>query len=466
MKRFLAWVRGRPDPGSVTTDTVSPNNSELVDNRASSRQTRRSQVDDIDLHVPGAFPPSPTVLPQLATHDNNLEERNILGVTSTAPTVDTEIDIGIDVSKLTPLHTDLGPHLHPRRARPSTPPAHSTRRPESARSKPIRKPRFRDDSAIEDPYGQQYKAFEKGLFRSPVSAVTLVYPETKPLPSNRAESLFKREWEQREKEKKALQALDGRPARVIPRGPAVRPLSREWHMKVSEAMRTLQGYAVARSPSGDDLFQRDIATCLKPLAWLNDEMINAYLSVLVQYLRDSTGNSAPGEKPKFHAFNTFFFSTLKEKGYEGVRRWAKRAKIGGEGLLEVDTVFIPVHQASHWTLMVVRPSDRTIEYYDSLGARGAREVEIIKKWLQGELGLKFEAEEWTFLSSVSSQQDNMSDCGVFLLINAKAIALGIEPTAFGPKDTVTLRAKIVAELMNGGLHGAFAPVDKKGQILL
>jgi Ulp1 family protease len=231
-------------------------------------------------------------------------------------------------------------------------------------------------------------------------------------------------------------------------------------------MRTLQGYPVAKSPSGDDLYQRDIATCIKPLAWLNDEIINAYLTVLVQYLRHSTGNTAPNERPKFHAFNTFFYSTLRDKGYQGVRRWANRAKIGGEALLDVDTVFIPVHQASHWTLIVVRPMDRTIEYFDSLGARGVREVEVIKKWLHGELGDKFDPEEWTFLPSVSSQQDNMSDCGVFLLVNAKAIALGIEPTAFGASDTVDLRMKIVAELMNGGLHGPFCPVDKMGQTLL
>jgi hypothetical protein len=55
---------------------------------------------------------------------------------------------------------------------------------------------------------------------------------------------------------------------------------------------------------------------------------------------------------------------------------------------------------------------------------------------------------------------------VFLLTNAKAIALEIEPTAFGPSDTQNLRKKIVAELMNGGLHGDFCPVDRMGNTLL
>lgn len=396
--------------------------------------------------------------PRLAPRDEQLEEDFVL--------VDATQELAIDVSTAPQLHTDLGSYLHPRRPKYTPSPQRSRAAETTPSTKPIRRPRFHDDLAIEDPYGQQYRAYEKLPFGRPVSAVSLFYPEKKPLPDNRIASLLAPEWERREKERRALEGLAGRPTRIIPRGPAVRPLSREWMMKVSEAMRTLQGYAVARSPSGDDLYQRDIATCIKPLAWLNDEIINAYLTVLVQYLRQSTGNTAPNERPKFHAFNTFFYSTLKDKGYQGVRRWANRAKIGGEALLDVDTVFIPVHQASHWTLMVVRPMDRTIEYFDSLGARGVREVEVIKNWLRGELGDKFDAEEWTFLPSVSSQQDNMSDCGVFLLTNAKAIALGIEPTAFGASDTVGLRAKIVAELMNGGLHGPFCPVDKMGQILL
>jgi Ulp1 family protease len=117
----------------------------------------------------------------------------------------------------------------------------------------------------------------------------------------------------------------------------------------------------------------------------------------------------------------------------------------------------------------VRPADRAIEYFDSLdrmGRQGARQVKNIKEWLRGELGAKYDDDEWNVLPSVSSQQDNGSDCGVFLLTNAKAIALEIEPTAFGPSDTQNLRKKIVAELMNGGLHGDFCPVDRMGNTLL
>ena len=72
-------------------------------------------------------------------------------------------------------------------------------------------------------------------------------------------------------------------------------------------------------------------------------------------------------------------------------------------------------------------------------------------------------EEWTVLDTPSPQQDNGSDCGVFLLSTAKAIGLGLEPSVYGPRDIPTLRKKIVAELLNGGLEGEFDPVGNTGE---
>ncbi|KAJ5620342.1 cysteine proteinase [Penicillium lagena] len=220
------------------------------------------------------------------------------------------------------------------------------------------------------------------------------------------------------------------------------------------------------SLSGDPISRRDIATCVTPLEWLNDEIINAYIALIIDYLRGSTGHTGRQDQPRYHAFNSFFYSSLRDKGYQGVRRWANRAKIGGERLLEVDTVFVPVHQSSHWTLLVVRPGERTVEYFDSLGARGAAQFKVIKEWLRGELGARFDEEEWTLLPSRSSSQDNGSDCGAFLLSNAKAIAIGIDPRAFGAADINMLRKKIVAELINGGLRDEFDPVEETGIALL
>ncbi|KAJ5713508.1 uncharacterized protein N7483_010689 [Penicillium malachiteum] len=427
--------------------------------------TEQPDLQDAALfQIPGAFPSSPPRTPRLAPteHVKHYEPptRPSREAEKTA-----ELDrMDVDIPFMPELRTELGSYLRPQRSQrlsiPST--------PVQKKPRPIETPKRTDEThpdamQIDDPWAARSMMFEMLPFGAPVSAVQLVSPQRTPIPNNRIASIYQKEWDQREQEKQAWDAEQGRAIRIRPQGKCVRQLSVSWLDRVTKAMHS-HG-AVAQSLSGDELYQKDIATCIKPLAWLNDEIINSYLAVIIQYLRNSTGNT-PDQRPRYHAFNSFFYSSLRDKGYDSVRRWAKRAKIGGEVLLEVDTVFVPVHESSHWTLMVVRPMDRTIEYFDSLGGRGARQVDTIRKWLHGELGNKFVADEWTLLPSVSSYQDNGSDCGVFLLTNAKAIALNIEPTAFGAKDTILLRRKIVAEIMNGGLHGEFSPVDKTGTVLL
>ncbi|OGM39859.1 sentrin/sumo-specific protease [Aspergillus bombycis] len=295
----------------------------------------------------------------------------------------------------------------------------------------------------------------------PVSAVRLFYPEAKPLPPGRTESVYAEEWRKIEEEEERKRI----PARIRVEGPAVRPLSGEWMSRVSSAMATSSNRRIATTLAGDPLTKKDLSTCFTPMAWLNDEVINSYLALIVDYLRRTNHNNGRGDKPRFHAFNTFFFSNMRDKGYQSVRRWANRAKIGGASLLDVDTVFVPVHNSAHWTLIVIKPLERTIEHFDSLGSVSHRHVGVMKDWLRNELGPRYAEEEWRVLPSVSPQQDNGSDCGVFLLSTAKAVAIGIEPLSYCARDIVLLRKKIVAELMAGGLEGDFDPASG-GEVLL
>ncbi|RJE22010.1 Ulp1 protease family protein, partial [Aspergillus sclerotialis] len=297
---------------------------------------------------------------------------------------------------------------------------------------------------------------------SAVSAVNLVRPVPLAIPPGRTESLLAEEWRKMEKERIEKEKSEEKPKiRVRIEGPAVQPLTPEWEAKIREAMLKPDTRTIVTTSSGDPLTRKDLATCCVPEAWLNDEVINAYLPLLVDHLRRANNNAGRHDKPRFHAFNTFFFSNLRDKGYPSVRRWARRAKIGGSDLLNVETVFVPVHNRAHWTLVVVKPTERTIENFDSLGSLSQVHVNLIKGWLAEELGDEFVAEEWKVLSSASPQQTNGSDCGVFLLSTAKAVALGIDPLSYGPGDIPQLRRKVVGELMNGGLEGAFNPLEGK-----
>ncbi|KAL2002850.1 hypothetical protein VTN02DRAFT_5747 [Thermoascus thermophilus] len=352
------------------------------------------------------------------------------------------------------LHTELAPYLHPDRiVHEDLVPVAETVGDEAK----ARRAQTEVEARLQNGIPEWLKSATP--FGKPVSAVELFKPKPAPLAPLREESIFAPEWrkvEELDKEKR-------REGRIRPEGPAVRPLSAKWEARVEEAMAQPSNRQLGTTLSGDPLTKRDLATCYTRMAWLNDEVINAYLALIVDYLRRSSGNSGRNVRPKFHAFNTFFFSNLRDRGYESVRRWASRAKIGGENLLSVDTVFVPVHNSAHWTLMVIRPSARTIEHFDSLGSLSIAHVNKAKEWLRGELGPLYKDEEWSVLPSASPQQDNGSDCGVFLLSTAKAVAVGLEPLSYGAADITLLRKKIVAELIHGRLEGEFDPAGVSGE---
>lgn len=255
-------------------------------------------------------------------------------------------------------------------------------------------------------------------------------------------------------------------ARRIPKEKVIQPLSPEWEGRVKAAMDTPDMRTVLVTlPSGTNLTRKDFGT-LKVVpgrdpshGWLNDEIILASLQQVVDYgLRVS--NHAAGKTPKYHAFNTFFYKNLRDKGAQSIKRWATKVKIGGRALEEVERVFIPVHQRSHWTLLVVSPVARTIEYFDSMGGEADSYIRNAKLWLATEMGARFKEEEWavpTGTHGVGPRQSNMSDCGVFTCTTARMVALGVDPMAYGGEDMGVQRGRMAAELLNGGLFGDFDP---------
>jgi hypothetical protein len=254
--------------------------------------------------------------------------------------------------------------------------------------------------------------------------------------------------------------------RRIPKEKVIQPLSAEWEVRVKRAMDTPDMRTVLVTlPSGTKLTRKDFGT-LKVVegrdpshGWLNDEIILASLQQVVDYGLRVSGHRA-GQTPKYHAFNTFFYKNLRDKGAQSIKRWATKAKIGGRALEEVERVFIPVHQGAHWTLLVVSPTARTIEYFDSMGGVADSYIRNVKLWLAAEMGSRFHEEEWavpTGTHGVGPRQTNGSDCGVFTCTTARMVALGVDPMAYGGEDMRVQRGRMVAELLNGGLFGDFDP---------
>ena len=108
---------------------------------------------------------------------------------------------------------------------------------------------------------------------------------------------------------------------------------------------------------------------LSGLNWLNDEIINFYMQMIVSRAAESQERL-----PATYAFTTFFYSTLIDRGYTAVRRWTKKVDLFSHAVL-----LVPVHLGMHWCLAAVDLDRKKITYYDSMGGNNKVRVDPIIK---------------------------------------------------------------------------------------
>jgi Ulp1 family protease len=134
----------------------------------------------------------------------------------------------------------------------------------------------------------------------------------------------------------------------------------------------------------------------------------------------------------------------------------KRAGVGGVNIFKCERLFLPINMGSHWTLLIINGTDKTIEYLDSLGGDGTRFFKLARDLLQAELGDKYDAEKWKDSKrSRSSKQDNGSDCGVFTCFNGLAAAKDLAYKEVTAKKMPAARKMMAGVLINGGFEGDF-----------
>lgn len=189
--------------------------------------------------------------------------------------------------------------------------------------------------------------------------------------------------------------------------------------------------------------------------WLNDEIINVYMSLIVQ--RAARGN---GALPRVHCFNSFFASKLYiEDGYNygNVRRWTLPVRLRQSGqlvdsILDLDRIIVPINlNNTHWTCAVIDLRGRKFEYYDSMGGRNARCLESLAAWLKDEYMNKRKEDrsdvlEWPREYPAVPAQSNCSDCGMFSLVFAEYASRGAEFT-FKQKDIRDFRVQVCNEIV-------------------
>jgi hypothetical protein len=231
------------------------------------------------------------------------------------------------------------------------------------------------------------------------------------------------------------QLLAQQPPPPPPPKPLIAPLSDSERTQLQDlAAKSSHGKNGSFDIVPNKISARDFGTLLpamfngSAMAWLNDEIVNQYLSILVKTLNDDCGfvYKRGGPAPPYHAFTSHWYTSMKAD-VKKVERWAGRVGLGGKQFLDAKVILFPICDGSHWRLLAVKPKERTIEYLDSLGWDGTKYTQKLRQYLQHELKELYHDGDWTVLQQQrSSRQLNGSDCGVFVLLNALVTVLGRE----------------------------------------
>lgn len=272
-------------------------------------------------------------------------------------------------------------------------------------------------------------------------------------------------------QKEARAALETRQAeelkKKLEKTGGLRPPNKKLVDKLSdEAIHRIQstlaaGFTTNLAVTGEgvELRRSDFAKVVPPTEWLNDEIVNGALNWL-----DKAVNSAAGIKNvriqtrKCAVFNSFFFKMLREQGVKKGVRPLGRMGIKKENFFEVDTLLLPICENSHWTLLVIRPSKRTVSHMDSLNPRGNMEfIKTASEWLNEFLQDDYVGKEWTIVSHEAPRQVNGWDCGVHIITNAMCLALSLNPIeTYLAGDMPMQRLRVAGMLLNGGYHGDYS----------
>ncbi|CAH2079533.1 unnamed protein product [Thlaspi arvense] len=188
--------------------------------------------------------------------------------------------------------------------------------------------------------------------------------------------------------------------------------------------------------------------CLKPFAWLNDEVINVYLELLKE--RETRD---PQKYLKCHFFNTFFYIKLVSASgynYEAVRRWTTQRKLG-YNLIDCDIIFVPIHGGVHWTLAVINKRECKFLYLDSLNGYDPRILNVLAKYIVDEVkdksGKVIDVSSWDieFVKDLPRQQ-NGYDCGMFMLKYIDFYSRGLA-LHFSQKEMPYFRLRTANEIL-------------------
>jgi hypothetical protein len=211
---------------------------------------------------------------------------------------------------------------------------------------------------------------------------------------------------------------------------------------------------------------------LRPGEYLNDVLIEFYLRYLL------LERMSAEQRKRIHVFNSYFYDKISNgwkpnndgKCYAEVARWTKNVDV-----FTKDLIIIPVNENAHWHLMVAcfigdlcadappptaaasgdadnasqthgqdaapqrLPRTPCLLRLDSLGMAPGKEFMILRDYFArefmdkrpgeltaGELQKRFSLESLVGVTVRAPEQDNVFDCGLFLLHYAEQLCMGLD----------------------------------------
>ena len=207
---------------------------------------------------------------------------------------------------------------------------------------------------------------------------------------------------------------------------------------------------------------RDL-TCLNPPNWLNDEVINNYLTLLRKQNRD------------VFSYTTYFYVAFSQKGFDGVRNYYRKYDI-----LSFKTILIPIHYSNHWFLIQYNGKELiSLDPYNYPESSGLKKEQLLNEnrkfhdqFLKNLRDHYFKplysmyGKNWNEpLIHVKTPpyipaQNNAFDCGVFLLTFSKYLVFD-KKFDFTNDDMRDIRKEIRIELSDAKIHCHFGAVPSK-----
>ena len=210
-------------------------------------------------------------------------------------------------------------------------------------------------------------------------------------------------------------------------------------MQLIDDALQLEDNAVVGTFDGTNLIGKDIKSLQFP-NWLNDNVIDAYLSLI-------EARSTQPNYPFVRKFSTFFYGGILARGIENAHTWALHSNIFAHEYL-----FFPIHTTAHWSLVVADLVKGELHYYDSSldHMLGTTILTTIRAYLIHEYRRVEGAEPDRGFSpriiTNAPQQTNGFDCGVFVCQFAEHISRR-QPIAFSQRHMQSFRNTMIWELV-------------------